>query len=78
MIAQVPGLTTGNITITYFPSGCVATKSATTDVPCESVTVALNGFTTTLMAPAQFSLGTVTIPNFSTTLVRESMSGSCT
>lgn len=66
MIAKVPGLTTSNISITYSPSGCSAAT-------CESVTVALTGFTTTLTLPAQFSLGSITLPSFSTTLVRESM-----
>jgi len=74
MIAQVPGLTAGNIDITYLPAGCVAAKSLSTEVACESVTVKLKDFTTTLSLPVQFSLGSIFIPAFSTTLVRESMS----
>ena len=66
MAAQVSELTTSNINLTYNPSGC---SSST----CQSVTVSVSNFTVAIAGPSIFSLGNITIPEFSTTLVRESM-----
>lgn len=66
MVARVPDLTAANIDLTYNPSGCsVAT--------CASVTASVSNFTVSIATPASFPLGSITIPGFSTTLVRESM-----
>lgn len=66
MAAQVSELTTSNINLTYNPSGCSAST-------CQSVTVSVSNFTVAIAGPSSFSLGNITIPGFSTTLVRESM-----
>ena len=66
MAAQVSELTTSNINIIYNPSGC---SSST----CQSVTVSVSNFTVAIAGPSSFPLGNITIPGFSTTLVRESM-----
>ena len=66
MVAKVPGLTAGNIGITPNPGGCTAAT-------CTSVTVALTGFTVAIATPASFPLYSITMPDFSTTLTRESM-----
>ena len=66
MVAQVSELATSNINIVYNPSGCSAST-------CQSVTVSVSNFTVAIAGPSSFSLGSITIPGFSTTLVRESM-----
>ena len=66
MVAKVPGLAASNINVTYFPGGCNAAT-------CTAVTVALTGFTVAIATPASFPLGSITMPDFSTTLTRESM-----
>lgn len=66
MVARVNGLTTGNINIIYNPNGCSAAT-------CTSVTVSISNFTVAIATPASFPLGNITVPGFSTTLVRESM-----
>ena len=66
MAAQVSELTTSNINVTYNPSGCDINT-------CQSVTVSVSNFTVAIAGPSSFPLGNVTIPGFSTTLVRESM-----
>lgn len=66
MVAKVSGLTAGNINVIYNPSGCTAAT-------CTSVTVALTGFTVAMATPASFPLYSITMPDFSTTLTRESM-----
>ena len=66
MVAKLPGLTAGNIGITPNPIGC-------TEATCTSVTVVLTGFTVAIATPASFPLGSITMPDFSTTLTRESM-----
>lgn len=66
MAAQVSELTTSSINLTYNPSGCSAST-------CQSVTVSVSNFTVAIAGPSSFSLGNITIPGFSTTLVRESM-----
>ena len=66
MAAQVSELTTSNINLTYNPIGC---SSST----CQSVTVSVSNFTVAIAGPSSFPLGNITIPGFSTTLVRESM-----
>jgi Flp pilus assembly protein TadG len=66
MVAKVTGLTAAKINLTYNPDGCsVAT--------CTSVTVTISGFSVAIATPASFPLGSFTLPNFSTTLTRESM-----
>lgn len=67
MVARVNGLTNGNINISYNPNGCSAAT-------CTSVTVSISNFTVATVTPASFPLGSITVPGFSTTLVRESMS----
>lgn len=69
MAAQVSGLTTLNINLTYNPSGC----SSNGTTPCQSVTVSVSNFSVAVAGLSSFSLGNITIPGFSTTLVRESM-----
>ena len=66
MAAQVSELTTSNINIIYNPIGCNINT-------CQSVTVSVSNFTVAVAGLSSFSLGNVTIPGFSTTLVRESM-----
>lgn len=66
MVARVSGLNTSNINLTYNPSGCSAST-------CTSVTASISNFTVAIATPASFPLGSITIPGFSTTLVRESM-----
>jgi Flp pilus assembly protein TadG len=66
MVARVSGLTSGNINIDYNPTGCSVST-------CTSVTVSVSGFTVSIATPASFPLGSITVPSFSTTLVRESM-----
>ena len=66
MAAQVPELTTSNINLTYNPIGCNINT-------CRSVTVSVSNFTVAIAGLSSFSLGNITIPRFSTTLVRESM-----
>lgn len=67
MAAKVPGLSTSNINLTYNPDGCSVST-------CTSVTVSISNFTVAIATPASFPLGNFTVPGFSTTLVRESMS----
>ena len=83
MVAQVPGLTeidpvtnlpNGTINIDYYkldPSGNYILGGSAAD--CRYVIVSINGFKVAIAGPSSFSLGKVTIPEFSTTLVRESM-----
>ncbi len=66
MVASVPELTSANINLDYNPSGCSAST-------CTSVTASVSNFTVSIATPASFPLGSITIPAFSTTLVRESM-----
>ena len=66
MAAQVSELTTSNINIIYNPIGCNINT-------CQSVTVSVSNFTVAIAGPSSFPLGNITIPGFSTTLVRESM-----
>ena len=66
MAAQVSELTTSNINLTYNPIGCNINT-------CQSVTVSVSNFTVAIAGPSSFPLGNITIPGFSTTLVRESM-----
>ena len=66
MAAQVSELTTSNINLTYNPIGCSVST-------CQSVTVSVSNFTVAIAGPSTFPLGNITIPGFSTTLVRESM-----
>ena len=66
MVARVSGLNASNINLTYNPSGCSAST-------CTSVTASISNFTVAIATPASFPLGSITIPGFSTTLVRESM-----
>ena len=71
MAAQVSELTTSKINIVYNPIGCSGDGNP---LPfCQSVTVSVSNFTVAIAGPSSFSLGKVTIPEFSTTLVRESM-----
>lgn len=66
MVARVPDLTASNINLAYNPSGCSVST-------CTSVTASVSNFTVAIATPASFPLGSITIPGFSTTLVRESM-----
>ncbi len=66
MVERVPELTAANITLAYNPSGCSVSN-------CASVTASISNFTVAIATPASFPLGSITIPGFSTTLVRESM-----
>lgn len=69
MAQRLTSLNAGaNITITYSPSGC----SAQAAPYCEAVTVALAGSTPDAAIP--FVSFTPTLPPFTTTLTRESMS----
>ena len=67
MIATVPGLATGNITVAYAPSGCSANT-------CNTVTVSITGFNVVIATPSRYPLNSLVVPSFSTTLIRESMS----
>ena len=66
MIANVSGLVASNINLLYNPTGC-------SSLTCQSVTVSVSDFTVAIAGPSSFPLGNITIPGFSTTLVRESM-----
>ena len=66
MAAQVSQLNTDKIKLEYNPTGC---SSST----CQSVTVYVSEFAVTIAGPSSFPLGNITLPGFSTTLVRESM-----
>lgn len=69
MVQRLPDLNPGtNITVTYSPSGC----SAAAAPYCEAVTVALAGYTQKTYVP--FVDFAPTLPPFTTTLTRESMS----
>ena len=70
MAAKVPGLNTTNITLSYNPNQ----PNQCTVANCTSVTVSISNFTVAIATPASFPLGNFTVPGFSTTLVRESMS----
>ena len=75
MIASVPGLTTGNITVAYAPIGCDANSSAnSSNKICSSVTVSITGFNVVIATPSSYPLNSLVVPSFSTTLIRESMS----
>ena len=67
MIATVPGLAAGNITVAYAPSGCSANT-------CNTVTVSITGFNVVIATPSRYPLNSLVVPSFSTTLIRESMS----
>ena len=83
MAAQVPGLTeidpvtnlpNGTINIDCYildPSGNYISGGSAAN--CRYVRVSINGFKVAIAGPSSFSLGKVPIPEFSTTLVRESM-----
>ncbi len=62
---RVPGLATANVRLSYTPSGC-------TSANCEAVTVAVVGYTPPNAIP--LPAFTPTLPAFSTTLARESLS----
>lgn len=63
MASRYPNLTAQNVTITYLPAACTQSN-------CQTVTVALTGLSTTIAGV------TANIPNFATTLPRESMNSS--
>ncbi len=67
MEQMLPLLSDSNIQVTYTPSGCDATS-------CTSVTVAYSGLTVNTFIP--FVPISMTLPPFSTTLPRESLSSS--
>lgn len=60
MASRFPNLTVSNVNISYLPAGCDQSN-------CQTVTVALTGLTTTIIGLS------LNIPDFSTTLPRESM-----
>jgi Flp pilus assembly protein TadG len=60
MAARFPNLTAQNVNINYLPPGCGQGN-------CQTVTVGLTGLSTTIVGV------TVNIPNFTTTLPRESL-----
>lgn len=60
MALRYPYLTAQNVTITYLPNSCTQSN-------CQTVTVSLTGLSTTIAGV------TANIPNFATTLPRESM-----
>lgn len=67
MVAKVPGLTASNIDITYnLIPGCTA-------IDCVNSVTVVTDFTVAIATPASFPLGEITMPDFSTTLTRESM-----
>ena len=66
MASRYPNLTAQNVTITYRPSQPIQC----TESNCQTVTVALTGLSTTIAGV------TANIPNFATTLPRESMNSS--
>lgn len=63
MASRYPNLTAQNVNISYLPAGCGQNN-------CQTVTVGLTGLSTTIAGV------TATIPNFATTLPRESMDSS--
>lgn len=63
MVSRYPNLTAQNVTINYLPAGCNQSN-------CQTVTVGLTGLSTTIAGV------TANIPNFATTLPRESMDSS--
>ena len=67
MIASVPGLATGNITVAYEPAGCTVNT-------CRTITVSITGFNVVIATPSSYPLNSLVVPSFSTTLIRESMS----
>ena len=66
MVANVPGLAAGNITVNYVPAGCSVST-------CTTATVAIAGFNLVIATPSSYSLSNLVVPSFSSTLVRESM-----
>lgn len=60
MASRFPNLTGSNVNISYLPAGCDQSN-------CQTVTVSLTGLTTTVIGLS------INIPDFSTTLPRESM-----
>lgn len=60
MASRFPNLTSQNVTINYLPAGCNQGN-------CQTVTVSLTGLSTTIAGV------TANIPNFATTLPRESL-----
>ena len=60
MASRYPNLTGQNVTINYLPAGCNQGN-------CQTVTVSLTGLSTTMAGV------TASIPNFATTLPRESL-----
>lgn len=60
MTTRYPDLTALNVTVNYLPAAC-------TQANCQTVTVQLTGLSTTIAGV------TANIPNFATTLPRESM-----
>lgn len=63
MASRYPNLSAQNVTINYLPAGCNQGN-------CQTVTVRLTGLSTTIAGV------TANIPNFATTLPRESMNSS--
>lgn len=63
MALRYPNLTAQNVTIAFLPAACTQSN-------CQTVTVALTGLSTTIAGV------TANIPNFATTLPRESMNSS--
>jgi Flp pilus assembly pilin Flp len=69
MQGRLPALTAGNIQLQYFPAGCTA-------LTCQSVSVALTGYTHQPIIPLGLIGGTalsIPIPPFQTTLPKEWM-----
>jgi TadE-like protein len=64
MLFFLPGATNANILISYSPAGCTITS-------CVSATVSLTGYT--IPAIAWFLPNNLAVPNFATTLTRESL-----
>ena len=60
MVARYPNLTSQNVVVNYLPAGCNQSN-------CQTVTVRLTGLSTTIIGV------NANIPNFATTLPRESM-----
>ena len=60
MAARYPNLTAQNVVVSYLPAGCNQSN-------CQTVTVRLTGLNTTIIGV------NANIPNFATTLPRESM-----
>ena len=73
MKALLPMLNTANVSVSYTPSGCDADVS-TARKTCNTVTVSITGVRVQTMTP--FIPLNLTMPPFSTTLPRESLTSS--